>query len=136
MIRCKKMALKIITGSAMIITGLLSELMGLFFYSMRNRTNAQIIVAVIFLIIGLVLIVSGYGKFRAGMVLKPDLIRNGILRTAQKNKGVITKEKIVEEIGWSELIESEINSMIKRNEIKIDERDDAVYYIFPEFLSR
>jgi hypothetical protein len=129
------MALKIITGSAMIITGLLSELMGLFFYSMRNRTNAQIIVAIIFLIIGLVLIVSGYGKFRAGMVLKPDLIRNGILRTAQKNKGVITKEKIVEEIGWSELIESEINSMIKRNEIKIDEQDDAVYYIFQEFQS-
>ena len=133
MIRYKKMTLKIITGSAMIITGLLSELMGLFFYAMNNRTNTHIVVAVIFLIIGLIFIVSGYGKFRAGMVLKPDLIRNGILRTAQKNRGVVTKEKIVEEIGWSKLIENEINLMIKRNDIKIDERDDAVYYIFQEF---
>ena len=127
------MVLKIITGSAMIITGLLSELMGLFFYTMLHRSNASVIVAAVFCIIGLILIVNGFSKFRAGMLLKPDLIRNGILRTAKKNNGEITKEKIVEEIGWSKMIEQEINKMVDKKEIKIDERDDAVYYIFPEF---
>ena len=127
------MALKIIIGSAMIITGLLSELMGLFFYTMPNKSNAQVIVAAIFFILGLILIVSGFGKFRSGMLLKPDLIRNGILRTAKKNNGEITKEKIVGEIGWSKMIENEINKMINRREIMIDERKDAIYYIFPEF---
>ena len=130
------MALKIITGSAMIITGLLSELMGLFFYTMRHSTNTKTIVAIIFFITGLILIVSGFGKFRAGMLLKPGIIRNGILRTAQNNNGEITKEKIVEEIGWSKLIENEINAMITKREINIDKRDDAVYYIFPEFQHR
>jgi putative Mn2+ efflux pump MntP len=127
------MAIKIIIGSAMIITGLLSELMGLFFYTMQSKTNTQIIVAAIFFIMGLILIVSGFGKFRSGMLLKPDLIKNGILKAAKKNNGEITKEKIIEETGWSKIIEFEINNMIERKDIKIDERDGIIYYIFPEF---
>jgi hypothetical protein len=127
------MAVKIITGSAMIITGLLSELMGLFFYTMQSKSNTQIVVAVVFFILGLILIVSGYGKFRSGMLLKPELIKTGILRAAQNNNWVITKEKIIEEIGWSKLIESEINNMIQRKYIKTEEREGIVYYIFPEF---
>ena len=128
------MAIKIITGSAMIITGLLSELMGLFFYTMQSKTNTQIIVAAIFFIMGLILIVSGFGKFRSGMLLKPDLIKNGILRTAKKNNGEITKEKIIEEIGWSKMIEYEINNMIEKKDIIINERDGIIYYIFPELM--
>ncbi|MCL1865006.1 MAG: hypothetical protein FWF73_04265 [Spirochaetes bacterium] len=129
------MAYKIITGSAMIITGLLSELMGLFIITMPSKSNTQIVVAAIFFIIGLILIVSGFGKFRSGMLLKPDLVKNGILRAAQKNNGEITKEKIIEEIGWSKMVEYEINEMIKKREIKTDERDGIIYYIFPEFQS-
>jgi hypothetical protein len=91
------------------------------------------VVATIFFMIGLILIVSGFGKFRSGMLLKPELIKNGILKAAKKNNGEITKEKIIEEIGWSKMIESEINNMIKEKNIVIDERDGAVYYIFPEF---
>ena len=127
------MAIKIIIGSAMIITGVLAELMGLFFYIMQSKSTAQIIIAAIFFIMGLIFIVSGFGRFRSGMLLKPVLIKEGIIRAAKKNNGEITKEKIVEEIGWSKMIESEINNMIKVKNIKIDERDGIVYYIFTEF---
>jgi hypothetical protein len=129
------MAYKIITGSAMIITGILSELMVLFIIIMRSKSNTQIVISAIFFIIGLILIVSGFGMFRSGMLLKSDLIINGILRTAQKNNGEITKEKIVAEIGWSKMIEFKIDEMIKKREISIEERDGITYYIFPEFQS-
>ena len=127
------MTADIIIGSAMIVTGLISELMGLFFYMMHSRSSAIIIAAVVFFITGLILIVKGFGRLRSGILLKPDLIKSGILKTAQKNNGEITKEKIIEEIGWSKIIESEINEMIKEKNIIIDERDGIVYYIFPEF---
>ena len=129
------MAYKIITGSAMIITGILSELMVLFIIIMRSKSNTQIVISAIFFIIGLILIVSGFGMFRSGMLLKSDLIINGILRTAQKNSGEITKEKIVAEVGWSKMIELKIDEMIKKREISIEERDGITYYIFPEFQS-
>ena len=127
------MAIKIIIGSAMIITGVLAELMGLFFYIMQSKSTAQIIIAAIFFIMGLIFIVSGFGRFRSGMLLKPVLIKEGIIRAAKKNNGEITKEKIVEEIGWSKMIESEINNLLKERNIMIEERDGIVYYIFPEF---
>ena len=127
------MTVDIIIGSAMIMTGLISELMGLFFYMMNSSSSAPIIAAVIFFITGLILIVKGFGRFRSGMLLKPELIKSAILKTAKKNNGEITKEKIIEEIGWSKIIESEINEMIKEKNIIIDERDGIVYYIFPEF---
>jgi len=129
------MTVDIIIGSAMIMTGLISELMGLFFYMMNSSSSAPIIAAVIFFITGLILIVKGFGRFRSGMLLKPELIKSAILKTAKKNNGEITKEKIIEEIGWSKIIESEINEMIKEKNIIIDERDGIVYYIFPEFRS-
>ena len=129
------MAYKIITGSAMIITGILSELMVLFIIIMRSKSNTQIVISAIFFIIGLILIVSEFGMFRSGMLLKSDLIINGILRTAQKNSGEITKEKIVAEVGWSKMIELKIDEMIKKREISIEERDGITYYIFPEFQS-
>jgi len=127
------MTVDIIIGSAMIMTGLISELMGLFFYMMNSSSSAPIIAAVIFFITGLILIVKGFGRFRSGMLLKPELIKSAILKTAKKNNGEITKEKIIEEIGWSKIIESEINEMIKEKNIIIDERDGIVYYIFHEF---
>jgi hypothetical protein len=107
--------------------------MGLFIITMQSKSNAQMVFVVIFFITGLILIVVGYGKFRSGMLLKPDLIKNGILRAAKKNNGEITKEKIVEEIGWSKMIEVKINEMIKTKDIKVNEQDGVVYYIFPEF---
>jgi hypothetical protein len=69
------------------------------------------------------------------MILKPDLIKNGILRTAKKNNGEITKEKIIEEIGWSKMIETVITDMVRKREIRLDERDGIIYYLFSEFRS-
>ncbi|PKL17534.1 MAG: hypothetical protein CVV49_10795 [Spirochaetae bacterium HGW-Spirochaetae-5] len=127
------MAFKIITGSAMIITGLVSELMGLLFVIAASGMTSRLIAAGIFFVSGLPLLISGFKVFRSGMVLRPELIREAILKAAAKHHGEITKDIIKGETGWNDIVIYEINDMIKKRIAKTDQRDGETFYIFPEF---
>jgi len=127
------MAFKIITGSAMIITGLVSELMGLIFVIAAAGMTSRITAAGIFFCSGLPLLIIGFKMFRSGMVLRPELIREAILKAAATHHGEITKDIITGETGWNDIVIYEINNMIKKRTAKIEERDGQTLYIFPEF---
>ena len=127
------MAFKIITGSALIITGLVSELMGLFFIIASSGMASRLAAAGIFFTAGLPLLIFGFRMFRGGMLLKPELVRNAILKTAASHNGEITKEIITAATGWDDIVAYEINDMIKKRIAKTEERDGRPFYIFPEF---
>jgi len=127
------MAFKIITGSAMIITGMVSELMGLLFVIASSGMNSRLIAAGIFFCSGLPLLIFGFKMFRSGMILRPELIREAILKSAALHHGEITKDIITGEAGWNDIVIYEIDDMIKKRITKIDERDGQTLYIFPEF---
>jgi hypothetical protein len=127
------MAFKIITGSALIITGLVSELMGLFFIIASSGMTSRIAAAGIFFTAGLPLLIFGFRMFRGGMVLRPELVRNAILKTAAAHNGEITKEIITGAAGWDDIVVFEINDFIKKRIAKTEEKDGRTIYIFPEF---
>ena len=127
------MAFKIITGSAMIITGLVSELMGLLFIIASAGMNSRIVAAGIFFASGLPLLIFGFKMFRSGMVLRPELIRNAILKAAADHNGEISKDVITGVTGWNDIVLYEINDLIKKRIAKTEERDGKPLYIFPEF---
>jgi len=127
------MAFKIITGSAMIITGLVSELMGLLFVILSSSSNSRLIAAGIFFTAGLPLLIFGFRMFRGGMVLKPELIKAAILKAAKSHNGKISKEEITAATGWDETVAYEIADMIKKRIAKVEETGGKNFYIFPEY---
>jgi len=127
------MAFKIITGSALIITGLVSELMGLFFIIASSGMSSRLIAAGIFFAAGLPLLIFGFQMFRGGMLLRPELVKNAILKAAAEHAGEITREIITGVAGWDDIVVFEINDMIKKRIAKTEERDGRTFYIFPEF---
>ncbi|HNX23299.1 MAG TPA: zinc ribbon domain-containing protein [Spirochaetota bacterium] len=127
------MAFKIITGSAMIITGLVSELMGLLFIIASSGMSSRLVAAGIFFTSGLPLLIFGFKMFRGGMVLRPELVRKGILKAAAAHNGEISKEAVTEAAGWDDIVIYEINDMIKKRIAKAEERDGRTFYIFPEY---
>lgn len=127
------MAFKIITGSAFIITGLVSELMGLLFVIAAAGMTSRLIAAGIFFFSGLPLLIYGFKLFRLGMLLRPELIREALLKTAAMHHGELTKETITGAAGWNDIVIYELNDMIKNRIAKIEEKDGVSLYIFPEF---
>lgn len=127
------MIYKIVTGSAMIVTGLFSELMGLLFAITYSGATSRIIAAGIFFAAGIPLLVFGFIIFKSGLVQRPVLVKKELLKLAAENKGELTKELITAATGWDNIVLFEINDMIKKRVIKMEEREGQTYYIFPKF---
>ncbi len=130
------MAFKIIIGSSLIIIGLLSELMGLLFIIVSSGLPSRLIAAAIFFTSGLPILIIGFKFFKDGMVLRPEIIKSGILKTAASHNGELTKEILTERTGWNNLVTYEIGDMIKRRIVKIEERNGKTFYIFPEYQTK
>jgi len=127
------MAFKIIIGSTVIITGLISELMGLLFIIVSSGMTSRMIAAGIFIFVGLLLLIIGFKMFRSGMLLRPEIIRKGILKAAKDNNGEVSREAITGETGWNDIVVYELNDLIKKRIAKKEEHQGKQYYILPEF---
>lgn len=127
------MIYKIVTGSAMIVTGLFSELMGLLFAITYSGAASRMIAAGIFFTAGLPLLVFGFIIFKSGLVQRPAVVKTELLKLAAENKGELTRELISAAAGWDNIVLFELNDMIKRREIKKEEREGRVYYLFPKY---
>lgn len=127
------MAFKIIIGSSLIVIGLLSELMGLLFVIVSSGMSSRLIASAIFFAAGLPLLIFGFKFFRDGMVLRPQLIRAGILKAAAANNGEITREILTGITGWNQIVAYEIGDMVKKRIAKTEERGGKIFYLFPEY---
>jgi hypothetical protein len=127
------MIYKIVTGTAMIVIGLFSELMGLLFAITYSGLTSRVIASGIFFSAGLPLLVFGFIIFKAGMVQRPTLVKKELLKTAAQNNGELTREIITGTSGWDNVVIYEINEMIKNKTIKEEERNGEIFYLFPKF---
>ena len=112
------MIYKIVTGTAMIVIGLLSELMGLLFAVTYSGATSRMIAAGVFFAAGIPLLVFGFLIFKSGMLQRPAIVKKELLKTAMDNKGELTREIISASTGWDNIVLYELNEMIKKRIVK------------------
>ena len=127
------MIYKIVTGTAMIVTGMFSELMALLFAVTYSGASSRIIAGGIFFIAGIPLTIFGFIIFKSGMLQRPVIVQKELLKLAAENKGELTEELISGSTGLDSIVLYELNDMIKKRIARKEEKNGRTYYIFPKF---
>ncbi len=127
------MILRIIIGTAIIVGGLYMLVNGVIFVITSGDESNRFLYGVMLLLGGITAGIAGMFLFKEGVPLSPETIQKKIFKLAAIKKGEVPEEVIRGEIGSSDTVDSELNSLINAGRVKKTVKDGRTYYIFSEF---
>ncbi len=124
---------KIIGGAALIIFGLALIVLGMMFVIAAGEEKNRFMTGMILSVFGLSLLVMGIRLFRAGISISPGVIKERILKLAGRNHGELPEDVLSGEMGSSDTLDFQLQSMIDSGIARKTSRDGRIFYLFSQF---
>jgi len=126
----------LIGGALLSLPGLGGVFLGLMFLIASRGSSSRLIPGFIFLICGGGLLFIGLRLFIKGLKQSSLFLDKAVRASAVKHNGEVGGKTLFAEIGPSSASEAFIEEKVRSGEIKKENRDGIVYYLFPSFQFR